>query len=385
MTALLTWSAPSMFAQAASPAPDDKKDEAMAKDEKVLELSPFEVQSKKDKGYAASSSLAGSRLNTELKDVASAIQVVTAEFMKDTGATNLQKILLYTTSTEVGGIGGNYYGTSADDLSYRTQMLVNPQTGTRVRGLNTADLTRDFFTTSVPMDAYNTSRVDIQRGPNSILFGLGSPAGIINNTLKDPGMRKLSFEVQARVDNYGSLRETVDADIPLVKDTLGLRVGGMNDNREYRQDFTYNHDKRAYGAVRWQPKLSNDVFTQIDVKAESGKIKANRPVSVTAADFISNWFNPLNHYLTYNPLTNNGLPQDPSRASHPELSHYFAGAPARDWWNDSPATIFQNAGSGNIGNGALDAYRQRDGVPLAHADDPQRSARLHRSDDAGAE
>jgi hypothetical protein len=65
----------------------------------------------------------------------------------------------------------------------------------------------------------------------------------------------------------------------------------------------------------------------------------------------------------YDPLTNNGVPQDPNRVSHPELSHYFAGAPARDWWNDSPATIFENPGSGQIGNGNVDAYRQRDGTP----------------------
>lgn len=340
---------------------DDKKEEK--KEENVVQLSPFEVASNKDQGYAASSSLAGSRLNTDLRDVASAIQVVTTEFMKDTGATNLQKILLYTTNTEVSGIGGNYYGTSADDLSYRTQMLVDPQSGTRVRGLNTADLTRDFFTTNIPMDAYNTSRVDIQRGPNSILFGLGSPAGIINNTLKDPGLRKLGLEVQSRVDHYGSHREVLDVDVPVLNNTLGIRVIGLHDDRKYNQDFTFNRDQRAYGALRWHPRLGSDVFTQIDVKGESGKIRANRPVAVTPADFISNWFGPLNRYLTYNPLTNNGVPQDPSGASHPELSHYFAGAPARDWWNDSPATIFQRAGSSAIGNGNMDAYRQRDGVP----------------------
>jgi hypothetical protein len=342
---------------------DEKKGKQELQDDSVLHLSPFEVASKKDKGYAATSSLAGSRLNTDLKDVASAVQVVTTEFMKDTGATNLQKILLYTTNTEVSGIGGNYYGTSSDDLTYRTQMLVNPQSGTRVRGLNTADLTRDFVTTNIPMDAYNTSRVDIQRGPNSILFGLGSPAGIINNTLKDPGLRKLAVEAQSRIDDYGSHREVLDVDVPILNNTLGARVIGLNDNREYRQDFTFNHDKRVYGALRWQPRLADDVFTQIDVKGESGRISANRPVAVTPADFISNWFGPLKHYLTYNPLTNNGVPQDPSGASHPELSHYFAGAPARDWWNDSPATIFQNPNSSAIGNGNMDAYRQRDGVP----------------------
>lgn len=353
------WTAPSLSAQTTEP---EKETDEKKKDD-VVQLAPFQVNTTQDKGYAASSSLAGSRLNTELRNVASAIQVVTPEFLKDTGSTDLQKLLVYTTNTEVAGIGGNFYGTNADDLSYRTQVLVNPQSGTRVRGLNNADLTRDFFTTNIPMDAYNTSRVDIQRGPNSILYGLGSPAGIINNTLKDPGLDKLGVEAQFRIDSYGSHREVLDVDVPLVSKTLGLRVIGLNDDRKYRQDDTYNHDQRLYGAARWQPVLAQSIFTQIDIKGEAGKIKGNRPVAVTPSDFITNWFGPLNRYLTYNPLTNNGLPQDPSGASHPELSHYFAGAPARDWWNDSPATIFQNAGSGTIGNGNMDAYRQRDGVP----------------------
>ena len=355
----IVWTAPSLPAQTTEP---EKETDEKKKDD-VVQLAPFQVNTTQDKGYAASSSLAGSRLNTELRNVASAIQVVTPEFLKDTGANDLQRLLVYTTSTEVAGIGGNFYGTNADDLSYRTQVLVNPQTGTRVRGLNNADLTRDFFTTNIPMDAYNTSRVDIQRGPNSILYGLGSPAGIINNTLKDPGLDKLATEVQFRVDSYGSHREILDVDVPLVGNTLGLRVIGLNDDRQYHQDDTFNHDQRVYGALRWQPKLSPRIFTQIDIKGEAGKIDANRPVAVTPSDFISNWFGPLNRYLTYNPLTNNGVPQDPSGASHPELSHYFAGAPARDWWNDSPATIFQNAGTATIGNGNMDAYRQRDGVP----------------------
>ncbi|WP_438480580.1 TonB-dependent receptor plug domain-containing protein [Oleiharenicola lentus] len=361
------WAMPAVQAQTTPASDEKKKSEEKKSEEKahgeVLQLAPFQVSTSKDVGYAATSSLAGSRLNTELKDVASAIQVVTAEFMKDTGSSNLQDILVYTTSTEVAGIGGNYYGGNAEDGSYRARMLVNPQSGTRVRGLDTADLTRNFYSTGIPMDSYNTSRVDIQRGPNSILFGLGSPAGIINNTLKEPDLDKFGGEAQFRIGSYGSYRQVLDVDVPLVKNQLGLRISGLNDQEKFRQDFTFNKDRRLYGALRWQPKLAQGVFTQIDIKGETGRINANRPVPVTAADFISNWFGPLNKYLMYNPLTNNGTPQEPNGTSHPELRHYFAGAPARDWWNDSPGTIYQNPTTGAIGNGRMDAYRQRDGDP----------------------
>ncbi len=354
---LAAWAAPALSAQTADTHADDKSTD------QVVQLSPFQVSSNKDNGYAATSSLAGSRLNTQLRDVGASISVVTSEFMKDTGATDLQHILVYQNDTEASGIDGNYYGSNADDGGYRTRMLVNPQSGTRVRGLNTADLTRDFFTTNIPMDSYNVSRVDISRGPNSILFGLGSPAGIINSTLKTPNMQDFQGSVESRFGSYGSHREVLDADMALAPNKLGLRIIGLNDNAKYRQDFTYNHDKRLYGALQWQPVLADHVYTQIDVNAESGRISANRPVAVTPADFITNWFGPLKHYLTYDPLTSNGIPQDPNHVGHPELSAYFSGAPARDWWNGSPGTIFANPGSSTIGSGGLDAYRQRDGEP----------------------
>src|SRR5688500_12777147 len=118
LAALVAWTSPALLAQA-TPAPETEKE-----DETVVELSPFEVKSTQDKGYAASSSLAGSRLNTDLKDVASAISVVTPEFFKDTGATDLKHILVYQTNTEASGIGGNFYGGDASNDSLRVARSV---------------------------------------------------------------------------------------------------------------------------------------------------------------------------------------------------------------------------------------------------------------------
>jgi hypothetical protein len=64
--------------------------------------------------------------------------------MKDIGANNLQKRLLYTTNTEIAGAGGNFYGGDADNKGYARGMLVDSQTTARIRGLNNADITRDW-------------------------------------------------------------------------------------------------------------------------------------------------------------------------------------------------------------------------------------------------
>ena len=82
-------------------------DTTVSNEEQVV-LSPFVVEAKGDTGYAAKDTLAGSRVRTELKDVSSAISVVTNQYLKDTGTHNSQDLLLYTANTEVGGLKGNF-------------------------------------------------------------------------------------------------------------------------------------------------------------------------------------------------------------------------------------------------------------------------------------
>jgi hypothetical protein len=60
-------------------------------DDSVFELSPFEVDGSQDQGYLAANSLAGSRLNTSLKDISAVIDVYTSEFIDDMAATDLQE------------------------------------------------------------------------------------------------------------------------------------------------------------------------------------------------------------------------------------------------------------------------------------------------------
>ncbi|PTY02437.1 TonB-dependent receptor [Opitutaceae bacterium EW11] len=338
LAALVAWT-PVLPAQTAPQPPADKTDQTDT--EELITLSPFEVNSSKDNGYAASSSLAGSRLNTELRDVAAAVQAITPEFMKDIGATNLQKLLVYTTNTEIAGIGGNFYGGNAYDKGYSRGMLMEPQRTTRIRGLNDADITRDYFPSDVPMDWYNLSRVDISRGPNSILFGLGSPAGLVNNTLKVANLRKSAGSVELTVGRYGSVREMVDIDQMILPGTLGIRVVGLNDEAKFRQDFTFNHDKRIYVASRWEPKLSEHIFTQVDVQVESGRINANRPVSQTPSDFLSNWFGPANRLA----IPNDEYWTTPGFVEDLYASQTIGG----QLWDDHPVSFFSEANNPAVG------------------------------------
>ena len=213
------WSLPTFtFAQ------EDEEDD-------IYEISPFVILDEEDSGYIATQTLAGTRLRSNLADIGASVQVLTSEFLDDIAATESTDLLLFTTSTEVAGLGGNFSGGNAqqDDRVLVGAVLNNPQGASRIRGLGSPDNTRDFFLTSIPWDSYNSGRVEINRGANAILFGLGSPSGVQNvglNRAVFDEINRVEFRVQDGGDEL-SYRAQVDFNRVLVEDKLAVRVAGV--------------------------------------------------------------------------------------------------------------------------------------------------------------
>lgn len=286
--------APSPTAQATPPA-QNLPAAGEKLDEEVVELTPFEVTSTQDTGYQATETLAGTRIRTDLKDVGAALSVYTKEFLKDVGATDNATLLQYTTNAEVAGTRGTYAGLGNGTSVDETASLRAPGSAQRVRGLAAADNTRDFFVTDIPWDSYNVDRIDIQRGPNSILFGLGSPAGIVNASTRNADFGRNRGSVEARVGSYGSLRGTLDINQVLIPKVLAIRLDGMWKEEKFRQDPAFEDSTRYYAAVRFEPQLfkRTDFRTSIKAKYEHGEVDANRPRIVPPSDSITPWFRPV--------------------------------------------------------------------------------------------
>ena len=247
--------------------------------EEVVNLSPFVVDTAQDEGYVATQTLAGGRLNQSLKDTGAAIQVITKDFMDDIGATSIEELLQYTTSSEVAGILGNFTGAvdgGAGEVSTGGARR-NPDGATRIRGLAAPDRTRNFFKTDIPFDSYNTERVDINRGANSFLFGLGSPAGLINNGLAVARFKD-SSEISTRVGSGGkdpSYRASFKFNRVLIEDKLAVKIAGLTDRTQYRQRPTYKDDDRVYGTFTFRP--FGNQSTVIKGHFENGSVIGNAP------------------------------------------------------------------------------------------------------------
>ncbi|MBT5816695.1 MAG: TonB-dependent receptor plug domain-containing protein [Opitutales bacterium] len=272
--------------------------------EEIHELSPFSVDASDSEGYQALSTLAGSRLKTPLRDVGAAISVITAEFMEDTGATDAGTLLAYGLNTEVSGEQGNSAlpalggsgGIDAGDPSLDSNRAVPQTNGQRVRGLAAASLTRGFFLTDIPFDSYNTSRVTINRGPNSLLFGVGSPGGIINNSIKQATLGKTFGEVGIRFGENGSSRQTLDYNKVLIEDRLAVRFSAMNEELEFDQKPAYENDQRFYAAAEWVVSKNehSDFFGRTILRGnyEDGSIEGTPVNVIPPRDGYGGWFAP---------------------------------------------------------------------------------------------
>ena len=271
---LFLGAAPCAFAQAAG---DEKKQ--LQPGEPAMELSPFLVEENADQGYYASQTLAGGRLRQDIKDIGSSIQVITKDFLDDLSVTGVEELFQYTTSTEVGGIAGNFTGAS-DNSGGETntgEARRNPDGTSRVRGLAAPDRARNFFKTDIPFDSYNTDRIDINRGANSFLFGLGSPSGLTNTGLVKARFRDTN-ELSTRIGSGGknpSYRGSFNLNRVLIKNTLAVHGALLMDRTQYRQQPTYKNDDRQYAAITYRPFKHAD--TVITAHVENGKIRGNAP------------------------------------------------------------------------------------------------------------
>ena len=268
---------------------------AQEEDEEVFELSPFTIDAEDSVGYQAISTLAGTRIKTDLRDLGAAISVITPEFLEDTGAVDAATVLSYSLNTEVSGEQGNFAGgVNTDDD--RSNPAVN---GQRIRGISPASLTRGYFLTDIPFDSYNTSRITINRGPNSLLFGVGNPGGVINNQVKLATLGDNFGQIRLRLGERGGHREEIDLNRVLVEDRLALRIVGVNEDVQFRQEPAYETDERIHASFEAVLAHNNesDLLGKMVLKGnfEDGTI-AGTPVNVIPPeDGVSGWFEQQNN------------------------------------------------------------------------------------------
>lgn len=187
-------------------------------EEKIFELSPFTVNAEDDKGYRATNTISGTRLNALIKDLPMPIEVITDEFIKDTGATDLREALGYsagiilTSQNDAGA--GNSFSTIGGVHNPEGATSNKNQTTYKVRGFITDSTLRDGYRRQFASDSANIGRVEVIRGPAALLYGIGNFGGIVNYMPKLPPSEK-SQDLTIGIGNDGHFRAVHNIGSPL--------------------------------------------------------------------------------------------------------------------------------------------------------------------------
>jgi len=291
--ALSAVTTPLAFGQA-RPA-DQPADAPRAKDT-VVTLSPFTVDASKDTGYFAPNTLAGSRMKTNLADLGAAISVVTKKEMEDFGSIDANDVFRYEINTE----GSGYYtpatqafrndgildvnagGTQGNNVASLTNATAN-----RVRGIGIPSSSVNYYPSisALPPDVYNTQSIEISRGPNSMLFGLGSPAGIVNQSTTQADLNHDSNQVQLRTDDRGTFRGSLSFNRRLLPGKLAIFGAYLYDNEQFERKPSYDKTRREYLAATFKP------FSKTTIRAnfENYDNRNRRPNTISPIDYITQW------------------------------------------------------------------------------------------------
>lgn len=181
----------------------------------------------KDSAFRASKSSTANKFETDIRDVPQSVSIVTKELIESQRAFNLRDALRNVSGLTIAAGEG---GRTGDSITLRGYAANS-----------------DFYLDGVKdngqynRDTFFLERVEVLKGPSSVMFGRGSTGGVINQVTKQAdGQERL--EANISYGSYDNKRVTIDAGTAL-NDVVSVRLNALwNDSDSFRdQNFTRRH------------------------------------------------------------------------------------------------------------------------------------------------
>ncbi|OPB05314.1 TonB-dependent siderophore receptor [Pseudomonas synxantha] len=205
----------------------------------VTATADFESAQGPVQGYHATRSASATRTDTSIHETPQSISVVSKDVVEDIGATRLQDALDY-----AGGVGrANNFG--GQGLTTFT-----------VRGFTTGEFYRNGFPINrgypnMP-DANTIERLEVLRGPATMLYGRGDPGGTFNVVSKQP-LAERTVTLGSQLNDQGMKRGTLDASGPLDEEgRLAYRLNVVGEGGDTFRDHVETERYGVTPVITWQ-------------------------------------------------------------------------------------------------------------------------------------
>jgi iron complex outermembrane receptor protein len=203
--------------------------------------------------YRVPNATSATKTDTPLRDIPAAIQVIPRKVIEDQQAIRPEETFR------------NVSGVSASGASEGAGLSVN------IRGFGNAPVLLDGFRQFGVVGLQNTQetanleRIEVLKGPSSILYGEIQPGGLINLVSKQP-LTEPFYGAELQVGNRAFVRPRIDFSGPLTEDkNLLYRVNALFERSDSFRDFTTD-SRRFFIAptLTWKIGKQTDLTFQLD-------------------------------------------------------------------------------------------------------------------------
>ncbi len=217
-------------------------------------------------GYVAHESLTGAKTDTPLREIPQSISVVTRQQMDDQAVQNIGQALRYTTGIvpEVRGeqdisdlVGNMLLRGFAPDQYLDGLKLIRGEWGV------------------AQIDPYFLNRIEVLHGPASVLYGQGTPGGIVTMTSKLP-TEVPYHEVQLQGGSYDHIDGSFDLSGPVDKDHhFFYRLMGDVLHNGSQVDFSSKNRVAVAPELTWKPDDQTTLTIMLRYQNDWGPIFNN--------------------------------------------------------------------------------------------------------------
>lgn len=215
-------------------------------------------------GYVAKHSITGTKTDTPIVEIPQSISVVTRDELDARGVQGMTEALRY-----VPGVVVDNWGYEARGYEY---LLMRGFDGLYYSNYRDSlhQLAAGLYFSSFLTEPYGVERIEVMRGPSSVLFGQGDAGGIVNRVSKLPSPNAVR-EIGVRFGNFN--RKQVNADIGGAVNesgTLLYRIVGLGLDTDTQVKYP-NGDRasieRKYLApsLTWNPTSDTSVTVFADI------------------------------------------------------------------------------------------------------------------------
>ncbi len=209
-------------------------------------------------GYVAKRSVSATKTDTPIIETPQSISVITADRIRDQGSLTIQDSLRY-----VSGMRGEAYGfDSRGDSSL-------------VRGVSPTifldGLQQSVGSyTNTRTDPFTLERVEVIKGPSSMLYGQSSVGGLLNLVSKRPQAERRN-ELQLQYGSFDRKQIAFDSTGPLDDDgTLLYRVVAIQRDSQTQVDHTQDNRLVFMPSLTWRPNEQFEWTLMANVQKDDG-------------------------------------------------------------------------------------------------------------------